>query len=184
MKRKILAILLIISLIIVPSARNLPEAHANPLLKEAVKIVVKQAIKKETKSAVESQLIKSGVRTVEKTALERANERWFQRLAADEVASLTKAVERATPSGTPGYLKVVVGATMFATGADLAFDIYDALNAKEEVDYYTEDVNLAQKTQKGVYGYKLMFEDTGTTKGNGKVKLYRPYLLSSGGGAH
>lgn len=135
--RKILMIMLIFSMALFPSVWNYPEVHAMPVLKEAVKWSVKEAIKKETKSAVESQLIKSGVRTTEKAALEKANERWFQRLTSEEVTSLTSAVERATPAGTPGWLKIVVGAGMFATGADLAYDIYDYLDQKKDVPYYT-----------------------------------------------
>ncbi|ETT55417.1 hypothetical protein C162_03137 [Paenibacillus sp. FSL R7-269] len=142
MKRKILALILIFSMVIIPSTRDLPKVHATPLLKEPIKWIIKKEIKKETKSLIESTIVKEGVRTTEKKALEKANERWFQRLPENAVVGLQESAARAVPAATPGWLKTVVGATMFLTGADLVADIADYLKAKNSVDYYSDDAYL------------------------------------------
>ncbi|OKP91353.1 hypothetical protein [Paenibacillus sp. P32E] len=144
MARKILTIILILSFAFGSTVVNYPKTvHAMPVLKEATKWTIKEALKKKTKSMVESTIVKEGVRTTEKKALEKANERWFQRLTAEEVAGLEKAVERAVPASTPGWLKTVVGAGMFLTGADLMSDIYDATSNLISVPFYTPDATLA-----------------------------------------
>lgn len=152
MLRKILMAILIFSLVVSSSYVSNREVYANPLLKEAIKWTIKETIKKETKSATEAILIKQGVRTTEGVALKKAGERWFQRLAAEEVAGVQAAVEAAVPSGTPGYLKTVVGIGFWFTGADLAYTIYDYLKDEKDVSYRSDVDDTYPDTLSGVKG--------------------------------
>lgn len=176
---KIFIVLNILSLSYIYFLPSVDVHAAAPIIKEAVKVVVKKELKQKTKSIVESQLVKSGVQTAEKTALEKANARWFQRMPESAVASLQESAARAVPSATPGWLKTVVGATMFATGADLAYDIYDYLKGGNEVPFYSDNADLftgGRLLASG--GYSLAFELGRAPSGQIKSK---PYLMSDYG---
>lgn len=136
--------IIIISVILIITIYPLLLVKANP----AVKIVGK-VITREMRDTGKSIITKAGVRTSNKTALERANEAWFARLAKEEAEAIRRAAERATPSGTPGWLKVTIGATLWFTGVDILIDIF---SSDDPVEYYTNEVKPGETVIPGGYG--------------------------------
>lgn len=112
-------------------------------------------LKQELKHVVASTVVKQGIRATEKTALQRAEKAWFSRFTQEQIADITAAGARAVPSGTPGWLKVTIGASLWLTGADIAFTIYDLINKDGSVQYYTDTVDGAVETVVGQMGTYL-----------------------------
>jgi hypothetical protein len=112
-------------------------------------------LKQEIKHVVASTVVKQGIRATEKTALKRAEKAWFSRFTEEQIADITAAGARATPSGTPGWLKVTVGASMWLTGADIAVTLYDAIKNDGNVQYYTDEVDPTIETMVGQLGTYL-----------------------------
>lgn len=148
--RKISVLMIIIMLITITL---LPQKASSNV---AFKIIAKQ-VTKQTKEVGQSMITKAGVRTSNKTALERANDAWFARLAREEAEAIALAGQRATPSGTPGWLKIAVGATLWATGVDIIMDLLsEPVEDREPIDYYSTENYLRNSEAKvtGDFGIK------------------------------
>lgn len=132
MWQRVLLILLVICLSTVTTAPKRANAF--------ITTIGANAIKASVRPLVASMITKQGVRTTEKAALRKAEEKWFSRMTADQVAAIEKAAQRAEPvAGKQGWLKTTIGVGMWLTGADLVFDLYDLLRNGQQVEYYTSD---------------------------------------------
>lgn len=141
--KRILPITIIIVTLIITIYPSLT-VQANPAIK-----IVGKVITREMRDTGKSIITKAGVRTSNKTALERANEAWFARLAKEEAEAIRRAAEKATPSGTPGWLKVTIGATLWFTGVDILIDLF---SSDDPVEYYTNEVKPGETVIPGGYG--------------------------------
>ncbi|SIQ89616.1 hypothetical protein SAMN05880570_2644 [Paenibacillus sp. RU4T] len=134
-------IFLLISMFIMPTVvfAGIPDAVAREVGEAALEALSKAAASK------------AGVKG-STTALERANKAWYQRATEQQVAQLKSAAERATPAGTPGWLKATVGAGLFVSGADLIFQIYDTFRIdKGRPLTYWENVDVAHTESLKIY---------------------------------
>lgn len=98
-------------------------AYANPLLKPLIKTVVKSMVRKSS-------------RVTTKTALQKAEERWFARFTREQLEDLNKAVQRAEPvAGKEGWLKTAIGISLWITGADLVLDVVSELTGDGTLEF-------------------------------------------------
>lgn len=125
-------------------------------------VIGSNALKVVTRSLGKSILRKAGVKAVQKTALRRAEERWFARFTKDQLLAIEKAAKVAEPVvGKKGWLKTAVGVTMFLTGVDIAVDLYDLFSTNNDVVSYTDKADQSERVlgKFGIYVERELYND-------------------------
>lgn len=120
-----LIILLIVSLFI---SNVIYAGAAFKLTEEAVEFIAKSARKPDLKLIQGSIEVKAGAQFESAAGVTKMTEAAASRTPLKIVEALQKSAERAAPvEGKPGWVKTFVGAGVFLTGADIGYELLDAI---------------------------------------------------------